>query len=149
MSKNILVTTDLSSSSKGAIELALKLCRDMACDLILLHSYRLTNKKGEDVVAWKRMIEAEARAEFSLIEDNLLKASGIKYTVKIEVGFVADRVEEIINKNEIIFLVTDRLMYSRSKATFDELVECTDVPIVISPFKMTKDAGGCLRPLEK
>lgn len=134
MSKSILVSTDFSAADKSAIELALKLCGEMRCALILLHTYRLINNKSGDVVAWKRTIEAEARAQFSVIEESLLRGSGIKYTPKIEVGFLADRVVEAIRKNEIILLVTDRLMYSRSKLIMDELVERTSIPIVLGPL---------------
>jgi len=105
----------------------------MHCALILLHTYRLKTIGSEDVVTWKRTTEANACEQFLLIEDNLLRSSGIKYTLKTEVGFLADRVVDTIRKNEIILFVTNRMMYSGSRATMDELVENTKVPIVLAP----------------
>jgi hypothetical protein len=134
VSKSILVTTDFSASGRSAIDLALGLCREMHCDLILLHTYRLINNRSEDVVAWKRRIEREAREQFSLIEDSTLRTSFIKYTLKIEVGFLVDRVGDIVRKNDVVLFVTDKVMYIRSNAVMDELVESINVPIVIAPI---------------
>jgi len=135
VTNSILVTTDFSASGNSAIELALRLCGEMHCTLILLHTYRLKNNRSEDVVVWKRTIEAEARERFSVIEDSLLTGSKVKYTLKIEVGFLPERIGDAIRKNNVSMLVVDKLMYSQNTATINELVESLNVPIVIAPFE--------------
>lgn len=113
----------------------------MQCDLLILHTYRLTNKNiHEDIIDWKRKTEAAARDEFSRIEEEVLRNCGVKYNLKVEVGFIADRVNEIISKNDdISFLVIDKLMHDRNKESFDELMETVTVPIIVTPvFKQIK-----------
>lgn len=133
MKKSILIATDFSELSEYIFEWVVKLCLQMQCDLLVLHTYRLT-KKNEDIIDWKRKTEAAAREDFSRIEDEVLRNSGIKYTLNVEVGFIADRVNEIVSKNnDISFLVIDKMMYDRNNQSFDELVETVTVPIIITP----------------
>lgn len=141
MKKSILVITDFSESSKCVFGWTVKLCLQMQCDLLILHTYRLTNKNiHEDIIDWKRKTEAAARDEFSRIEEEVLRNCGVKYNLKVEVGFIADRVNEIISKNDdISFLVIDKLMHDRNKESFDELMETVTVPIIVTPvFKQIK-----------
>jgi hypothetical protein len=63
-----------------------------------------------------------------------LKGLGIKYEFKIEVGFVADRIEDHAKKNHLRFIVIDKSMCTRSKESFEELIENINVPVVIVPY---------------
>lgn len=133
MSKAILCTIDFSESSKQALRCAAALARDLRTHLTILYTYRLIREKNVEIFKRKKEIEEEATLNFLAIEKELLKDLGISYDFKTEVGFVADRVEAYAEKTPISFLVIDKNMAADSKETFDELMESTQVPMVIVP----------------
>ena len=65
--------------------------------------------------------------------DLLLAGTDLKYEFRTEVGFVSDRIEEYSKKNPFSFLVMDRNMCTKSKDTFEELMENLNVPLIIIP----------------
>ena len=134
MTKNILCTTDFSEASKRALEWAIDFSKEEGSDLTILYTYRLTKNGAEELVSWKKNIEEEAKKKFIAFESQYLKEIGIKYEFKIEVGFVADRIEDHAKNNPLRFIIIDRSMCSRNKETFDDLIENINVPVVIIPF---------------
>ena len=133
MTKNILCTTDFSEASKRALEWAIKFSKEEGSDLTILYTYRLTKNVAEELVSWKKKVEEEAKKKFIAFESQHLKDIGIKYQFKIEVGFVADRIEDHAKNNPLGFLVIDKTMCTRNKETFDDLIESINVPVVIVP----------------
>lgn len=81
----------------------------------------------------KRKIEEEASQNMTKLEKELLVNSGIEYDIKIEVGFVEDRIEEHLKTNQISFLVMGKEMSLRNKEMFDDLLQKLQVPLVIVP----------------
>lgn len=81
----------------------------------------------------KRRMEEEASQNMTKLENELLINSGIDYDVKIEVGFVEDRIEEHLKTNQISFLVMGKEMSLRNKEMFDDLLRKLQVPLVIIP----------------
>lgn len=134
MTKNILCTTDFSEASKRALEWAINFSKEEGSDLTILYTYRLTKNIAEELVSWKKRMEEEAKKKFIAFESQYLKDIGIKYEFKIEVGFVADRIEDHVKNNPLGFLVIDSSMCTRNKETFDDLIENIKVPVVIIPF---------------
>jgi hypothetical protein len=98
-----------------------------------LYTYRLTRDHKEEVFERKRKTEELAVSNFSAMENEFLKAAGITYEFKTEIGFVADRVEALIKKTPIGFLVMDKNMTFESKESFEELLENMVIPTVIVP----------------
>lgn len=133
MTKGILCTTDFSASSRNAVEWAVSLAQHLKAPLTILHTYRLIRGHNGEVVQMKRKMEEEARQKFSVLEAETLKDKGISYNFKIEVGFVADRIEEHSRKNPLSFLVMDKSMSTGNKESFDELVKQAQIPLVIVP----------------
>lgn len=134
MTKNILCTTDFSDASKKALEWAVNFSREEGSKLTILFTYRLTKNVAEELVPWKKKVEEEAKKKFFAFEREFLKDIGIKYEFKIEVGFIADRIEDHARNNPLGFLVIDRGMCTRNKETFDDLIENINVPLVIIPY---------------
>ena len=134
MGKNILCTTDFSEGSKRALEWAVNFSKEEGSDLTILYTYRLTKNVAVELVQWKKKVEEEANQKFIAFETEHLKNVGIKYEFKIEVGFVADRIEDHAKKNNLRFIVIDKSMCTRSKESFEELLENINVPVVIVPF---------------
>jgi nucleotide-binding universal stress UspA family protein len=133
MTRNILCTTDFSEPSKRALAWAIDFSKEEGSNLTILYTYRLTRQAAEELVAWKKKVEEEANKKFKAFESEFLKDIGIKYEFKIEVGFVADRIEDHAKKNPLRFLVIDKAMCARNKETFDDLIENLNVPVVIIP----------------
>ena len=134
MTKNILCTTDFSEPSKRALEWAINFSKKEGSNLTILFTYRLTKNAGEELVPWKKRVEEEAKKKFIAFESQHLKDIGIKYEFRIEVGFVADRIEDHAKNNPLGFLVIDKSMCARSKESFDDLIENINVPVVIIPY---------------
>jgi nucleotide-binding universal stress UspA family protein len=134
MTKNVLCTTDFSEASKRALEWAINFSKEEGSDLTILFTYRLTKNVADELVSWKKNVEEEAKKKFVAFESQYLKDKGIKYEFKVEVGFVADRIEDHAKNNPLGFLVIDRTMCTRNKETFDDLIESINVPVVIIPY---------------
>lgn len=133
MSKGILCTVDFSDSSEDTVKWAVSLAKELNCSLTILYTYRLTKKNDEDVVAYKKKMEQQAIEKFKRWESLFLKSSGVRYTLKVEIGFMTDRVEDHTRKNAVSFLVMDKRMSSDNRETFNDLVEHMNVPVVIVP----------------
>lgn len=133
MTKNILCTTDFSEPSKRALEWAVDFSKKEGSQLTILFTYRLTKNAAEELVLWKKRVEEDAKKKFIAFESQHLKDVGIKYEFRIEVGFVADRIEDHAKNNPLGFLVMDRSMCTRNKEAFDDLMEIIKVPVVIVP----------------
>lgn len=133
VSPKVLCTVDFSNPSIQALKWAVQFSRDTGCDLAILYSYRLTRRMNEDIISSKKKIEQEALRHFSDFENEFLKNVNLTYEFKVEIGFIADRVEDFAKKNALSFIVMDKVLCTRSRDTFDELLEQTGVPLIIIP----------------
>jgi nucleotide-binding universal stress UspA family protein len=132
MNNAILCTIDFSEPSKEVLKYAVNLAKQFNSHITILYTYRLLNSNGE-LVEIKRKIEEQAKQSFAVLENDVLKGSGVSYDFKIEVGFVSNRVREYAKKNGVSFLVMGKKMNGSSKESFDELAENIQVPLVIVP----------------
>jgi nucleotide-binding universal stress UspA family protein len=132
MNNAILCTIDFSEPSKEVLKYAVNLAKQFNSHITILYTYRLLNSNGE-LVEIKRKIEEQAKQSFAVLENEVLKGSGVSYDFKIEVGFVSNRVREYAKKNGVSFLVMGKKMNGSSKESFDELAENIQVPLVIVP----------------
>lgn len=131
--QKVLCTVDFSNPSTQALKWAAKFSRDIGCDLTILYSYRLTRRMNEDIISSKKKMEQEALSHFTDFENEFLKNISLTYEFKVEIGFIADRVEDFAKKNPLSFIVMDKALCTRSRDTFDELLEQTNVPLIIIP----------------
>jgi hypothetical protein len=81
---------------------------------------------------FKKKMEQEANNNFSLVEKDYLKDSGLTYDFKSEVGFMVHRVEDLILKQHVDFLIIDKKLPGNNEA-LDELISKVNVPIVLVP----------------
>jgi nucleotide-binding universal stress UspA family protein len=134
MPVSILCVIDFSKSSKKALQWAIANANTHKSHLTVLYPYRLTRAQyGESVIAMRKKIEDEALKNFALLEKDLLLNGKISYDFKSEVGFLADRVEEHTKNHPVSFMVIDKNIRTGNKESFDELVENTQIPLVIIP----------------
>jgi len=132
MANGIICTTDFSESSLGALKWSIETAKRLHTHLTLLHTYRLTQQNSE-AISLKRKLVEEAIKNFAEVEREHLAGSGIQYDFKIEIGFVDDRVEELLKSNTISFLVMGKGMSLRNKESFDGLLNQLQIPLVIIP----------------
>lgn len=130
----ILCVIDFSDSSKKTLQWAIDNASKSRSHLTILYPYRLKKpENGESVMDMRKKIEDEARARFHELENDLLVGASIAYDFKTEVGFLANRVEAHSKSQGIIFVVVNRDLKSRHSYSFDDLVEHTQIPVVIIP----------------
>lgn len=133
MANTILCTINLPESSKEAVQWAVTMAQQLKVHLTILYTYRLIQSQSGEVVQLKKRIEEDAYKQFLDIEKELLIGRGISYDFRTEVGFIADRIEDHAKKNNLNFLVIDKNVSSRSKETFEELMEHIQVPTLVVP----------------
>ncbi|HEX5171820.1 MAG TPA: universal stress protein [Cyclobacteriaceae bacterium] len=134
MAKTILCTTNFSASSKHAVQWAVNLARQLKAHVTILYTYRLIKSHNGEAVALKKQIEKEALQHFEDLEQDILEGQNVSYDFRIEIGFVTDRIEQLIQKTPVTFLVMDKeQMSANNKESFEELVEQIKIPLVIVP----------------
>jgi hypothetical protein len=102
--------------------------------LTVLYPYRLTRAQyGESALALRKKIEDEAKNSFKALEKDLLANKKLSYDFRTEIGFLADRVEEHTKNHSVVFMVIDKNLRKGNRESFDDLIESTDVPLVIIP----------------
>ena len=134
MEGTILCVIDFSVSSRKTLQWAI----DNACQtksrLTVLYPYRLTKlQNGESAFEMRKKIEDEAQSRFHELEIELLADAQIPYEFKTEVGFLANRVEAHSKSQGVNFLVVNRDLKTSHRESFDDLVEHTQIPVVIIP----------------
>jgi hypothetical protein len=132
MNNQIICATDLSESSRGSVKWSVKLARKLKSSLTILYTYRLL-KQNDEAVTGKKKIEEEGWNAFRNLERELLADKGVAYKFKMEVGFVDDRIEQLVKTNKISFVVMGRNMSVKDRESFDELLEHLQTPLVIVP----------------
>jgi hypothetical protein len=134
MAASVLCIIDFSESSRNALQWAIAHAATHKSHLTVLYPYRLTRAQyGESAIALRKKIEEEAHKSFQLLEQDLLANQKISYDFKTEVGFIADRVEEHTKRHPVIFMVINKSIRKGNRESFDELVEDTEIPLVIIP----------------
>lgn len=132
MTSAIICTTDFSESSKEALRWSIDMAKKTGSHLTVLHTYRLI-KQNDKEIPQKKKIEEDASINLAKLEEEMLSDSGVDYDLKVEVGFVDDRIKEHIKTNQISFLVIGKIMSLRNKESFDDLVRELQIPLVIIP----------------
>ncbi len=130
---SILCSIDLSSSSKPAIQWAIKIAQQLNVQLTILYTFRLLHYRNGEVLLLKKKMEDEAQEQFLSYEKELLIGKGISYDFKTEVGFVADRIEDHAKKNTLCFVVMNKNVSVNGKEIIDELIEHIHVPVLLVP----------------
>jgi len=133
MKKGILCVIDFSASSMEALRWSIQMAQELNTHLTVLYTYRFLQPYGGEALEMKRKIEEEATKKLQELEKAVLINAGISYSVKTEVGFIADRAKDHAKKNVADLVVVGNKMSSVNKQSFDELVADIQMPLVIVP----------------
>ena len=132
MADSILCVIDFSESSRKALQWAVANAVTHQSHITILHPYRLTRGQyGESPVDLRKKIEADAKRNFGILEEDLLRNKSISYDFRSEVGFIADRVENHTRNHPVSCMVVDKSMRAENKESFDQLVDSAKIPLVI------------------
>lgn len=130
---SILCTIDFSKSSRDALQWAVQLAKQLNSHVTFLYTYRLIQYRSGEALQLKQEIEAFAWRQFEILEKEILEGEDISYDFKVEIGFVADRVEDFARKHSLNFLVTNKSIDNHGKESFDELIQHLRVPLLVVP----------------
>jgi nucleotide-binding universal stress UspA family protein len=133
MKKGILCVVDFSDSSREALRWSIQLAQELNTHLTVLYTYRLLQPYSGDALEMKRKIEEEASKKLQELEKEILLNAGVSYSLKTEVGFIADRAKDHAKKNGADLLVVGNKLSSANKQSFDDLVADIKMPLVIVP----------------
>lgn len=132
MTNGVLCIIDFTVSSKGVLKCAALLSKKFNKHLTILYTYRILKQNGEATVQ-KKQSEEIAFRNFASLEKEVLAGEGLNYDFKTEIGFINNRAEDHIKKNNISLLVIDRGLSVRNKEPFDDLIGKLKIPYVIVP----------------
>lgn len=132
MTQGILCATDFSEASRNVVMWSVRFAQSIQSHLTILYTFRIFKSNGQAVEMKKKLFD-DATRKFEVLEKELLASSGISYDFKIEIGFVGDRIEEHIKKNNVSFLVMGRDMSVDNRENFNELMDRLRKPLVIIP----------------
>lgn len=134
MRGNILCVIDFSGSSRKTLQWAIDNASQTKAHLTVLYPYRLQKlQNGENAFEMRKKIEDDARSKFDKLENELLTGTKISYEFKTEVGFLANRVEAHSKNHGVNFLVVNKDLKTTHRESFDDLVDHTQIPVVIIP----------------
>ena len=124
---------DFAESSLHALRWAAAMAAKLNAHVTIVHPYRLNQlEKKENMIKVKKAIDVDAAQNFDRIAKTIFKPSQ-SYDFRSEVGFIADRVQDFLHKNRVVMLVISKSMVGANREVLDELIQQSDVPLVIVP----------------
>ena len=130
---SVLCLVDFSGSSEEALRTSIQYAVKNAARLIILYPYRLTTSvKNENLVKLKRDIEQEALRNFEKIS-NLLDGTNVEYEFRSEVGFLTDRIQEQLRRNNIKIIIINKELAVQSNEALNDLIPNLTVPLIAVP----------------
>lgn len=109
MINNLLVPTDFSQAALNALNYAIELCKKTCASLQIIHINHVAlvdaSMPAETYQMFVNEIEQAAKENFEKLENDVLKNSGIKYSLHTRYGFVGDEVCNFAANNNIDLIV--------------------------------------------
>lgn len=142
MTKSILCAVDLTEDSRGVVEVAAEMATNLKEHLTILFSYRLNQLIGDgDVFLSKKEVEEEAARKFKSFEEIFLMNGQISYEFRSEIGFLSDRLESYIRKNDVnLLIIGQQLAQSNAeikKTGIENFLDKLQIPVLVVPRQLT------------
>ena len=141
--KKILYPTDFSETSISCLREVVGLPEFESSDFFLLHAFRLIGADAEssNLVAAKRMLEANSINAFNKLNEDVLKNFHQRFHFLSEVGFVSDRViSNIRDYNIDLLMLCNRMreeIYEKAGKDYQNMLERIPCPMLLMPeFKI-------------
>lgn len=131
---SILCVIDFSEASHEALKAAVGVAGSTGSRLSVLYPYRLNQPRNvPDLATWRKSIDADATSNFYRMTTNLFKETNVLWEFKPEVGFLNDRVEAFVQKNNVGLVVISTELSKASHEAFIHMLENLKCPLMIVP----------------
>lgn len=117
---------------------ALELATERKGALTFLFSYRIVQPTGSTLADYRKSMETKAKQDFDTLVQQLIVNSSVPYEFRSEIGFLSDRIDAFIKKNDVELIVLGEDMvnsinehkgFSLEKHIQDEKIPLFIVPI--------------------
>jgi len=145
--RSILCAIDFSDSSANVLEVATGLASQYKVPLFILYTYRLIDQGiPTDMGNYKRKIEVHAKEKFLELEKKVFLAQPpVPYEFLTEIGFLSDRINFNINKNNIGMVVIGQeqanTLNEFKGQSLHNFIRHSHVPFVLVPQKLGVEAA--------
>lgn len=134
----IICALDFNSSPEKILEWAADTSKQHHAPLIILCAYRLTPSGGaDDAQILRARAEAKANSQFQEIEKKLLEYRISSYSFLVEVGFLSDRIQSHVNRNENSMLIiandTAKSISGPNDTDFINYLDQLNIPTILLP----------------
>ncbi len=142
MISKIVVPTDFSAPAKQAMDYALALSKRLNAEIQILHINQVAmvdaSMPAETCQMFIKEIEDQTTEQFAKLEQEVLKGSGLKYSMHSRYGFVAEEVCDFAQKHEADLIVmgttgTSGAMGVLFGSNAASVVSKTTVPVIVIP----------------
>jgi hypothetical protein len=135
--KPVLCALDFSESSSWIIRSAIEVALRHRTSLIVLFSYRLVQPFEGTIADYRKNMENKARTNFEELMKNVSVHGKVKYEFRSEIGFLSDRIEAYLEKNDVGVIVIGQemanAMNDHKGMSLKQFINNTKVPILIVP----------------
>lgn len=137
MKPSILCIIDLRSEASKVLEVAASVAQLTRSRLIIVFPYRLLNaKKGNDLLRQKYWLESDAREKFSALKKKIFKQQ-LQYEFFPELGFVPDRVEDHLSRDNVdLIVIGNRQVYeflADNGISIQDFSRQMNIPLLVVP----------------
>ncbi len=142
MISKIVVPTDFSAPAKQAMDYALALSKRLNAEIQILHINQVAmvdaSMPAETYQMFIKEIEDQTTEQFAKLEQEVLKGSGLKYSMHSRYGFVAEEVCDFAQKHEVDLIVMGTTGASGAMGVLfgsnaASVVSKTTVPVIVIP----------------
>jgi nucleotide-binding universal stress UspA family protein len=142
MISKIVVPTDFSAPAKQAMDYALALSKRLNAEIQILHINQVAmvdaSMPAETYQMFIKEIEDQTTEQFAKLEQEVLKGSGLKYSMHSRYGFVAEEVCDFAQKHEVDLIVMGTTGASGAMGVLfgsnaASVVAKTTVPVIVIP----------------
>jgi nucleotide-binding universal stress UspA family protein len=135
--KPVLCALDFSESSPWVMRSAIEVAVRHRTSLIVLFSYRLVHPFDGTIAEYRKSVESKARASFDELIKKVSVQGNVKFEFRSEIGFLSDRIEAYIEKNDVGVIVIGHemanAMNEHKGMSLQQFIKNLKVPILIVP----------------
>jgi nucleotide-binding universal stress UspA family protein len=142
--KPVLCALDFSESSRWVMRSAIEVALRHRTSLIVLFSYRLVQPFEGTIADYRKNVESKARASFEELIKKVSSHENVKYEFRSEIGFLSDRIEAYVEKNDVGVIVIGHemanAMNDHKGMSLQQFINTIKVPILIVPEEALPDS---------
>lgn len=135
--KPVLCAIDFSESSPPVMRCAIEVALRHKTSIIVLFSYRLAQPYEGTIGDYRKNIEHKAKESFEELISKVSLLGNVKYEFRSEIGFLSDRIEAYVKKNDVGVIVIGHEMANSMNdhkgLSLQQFISNIKVPILIVP----------------